>query len=133
MVELTAVDPADATRVAGLGETLTDVGQVRLEVRAPGADGDSAELWRDGVLVEAVTVAGGVASFERAVTGARERYRVELTGLGGRLTVTSHVYVEGDPALAEGGGGCCQGGGGAPAWPLGLGVLAALRRRRARR
>lgn len=133
MVVLTAVDAADPAHVAGLGETLTDVGQVRFDVRAPGADGDSAELWRDGVLVEAVTVAGGVASFERAVTGARERYRVELTGLGGRLTVTSHVYVEGDPALAEGGGGCCQGGGGAPAWPLGFGVLAALRRRRARR
>ncbi len=133
MVELTAVDAADATRAVGLGETLTDVGRVRLEVRAPEADGDSAELWKDGALVEAVTVAGGVASFTRPVTGARERYRVELTGLGGRLTVTSHVYVEGDPALADDGGGCCQGGRGGAAWPLGLGVLAALRRRRARR
>ena len=135
MVELVAVDAADASRRAELGDTLTDVGEVELQVSAPDGDGDSAELWRDGVLVDAKPVVGGRASFVRPVTGALERYRIELTGAAGRLTVTSHVYVQGDPRLAPGdAGGCCGAGRGGAPWPAlsasALVALALWRRRR---
>ncbi|MBK9034799.1 MAG: CehA/McbA family metallohydrolase [Myxococcales bacterium] len=133
MAELIAVDPVDAAHRAELGDTLRAVGQVRLEVTAPAAEGATAELWRDGALIEAAPIVGGHAAFTRAVTGARERYRVELSGATGRSTITSHVYVEGDPALADDGGCGCQGGGaGARGAPLLVAALALARRRRRR-
>ena len=131
MVELLAIDPDDAAHRAELGATLGDVAAVTLEARAAGADGDTVELWRDGVLVDSAPIAGGVARFERAVSGSRERYRVHLVGATGLLTVTSHVYVEGTPAAAA--DGCCDSGGGSPAGALALGLVAlgvARRRRR---
>ena len=131
LVQLEAVDPDDDAHRAELGATLTDVATVVLEARAVGAEGDTVELWHDGAIVDTAPIASGVVRFERAVTGVRERYRVQLVGTGGLLTVTSHVYVEGTPAAAE--DGCCSGGG-APspssALALGLVALGVARRRR---
>lgn len=129
MVILEAVDPADASHRAELGDTLREVGRVRLDVQVTGGDGAIAELWRDGAMAASMPVANGAASFTRAVTGARERYRVELVRDGVRLTVTSHVWVEGDPTLADDGCGC-SGGAGGVAPGVALALLAVRRRRR---
>lgn len=135
MVVLVARD-TQSSKEAELGGTLTEVGEVALEATIEGGDGAVAELWRDGVQVETRAITGAVTRFVRPVSGERERYRVEVTRDGNRLTVTSHVYVEGDPALAPG-GGCCDGGGGGggPASFAMSGIVAALlaRRRRASR
>ena len=135
MVELVARDPRGA-RAAELGDTLTEVGEVVLEATvSPGGDGMTAELWRDGELAATAVVTGGKATFTQPVSGARERYRVELTSNGQRVTVTSHLWVEGDPALAGAGdGGCCGTGGGDPAAGSALLLMVGygLRRRRPR-
>jgi hypothetical protein len=112
MVVLVAKD-TQSSRQAELGATLTEVGEVALEATIEGGDGAVAELWKDGVQVETRAIAGAVTRFVRPVSGELERYRVEVTRDGNRLTVTSHVYVDGDPALAP--GGCCDGGAGAGA------------------
>ncbi len=134
MVELVARDAAGA-RAVGLGETLREVGEAELEATVGGAAAAGAivELWRDGQLVASTPVPadGATVRFVRPVTGQRERYRVELTRDGLRLTVTSHVYVEGDPALAP--GGCCDGGGrgrGPGAAALAFVIAVAVTRRR---
>ncbi|MEZ4398723.1 MAG: CehA/McbA family metallohydrolase [Kofleriaceae bacterium] len=129
-VELTAIDPADATRRAGLGDTLAGSAAVRLEVNAPGGDGTTAELWRDGALVATSPIVAGAASFERDVTGQIERYRVELTDPEGRLVVTSHLYVHGTPSATDDGCGCAGGRGAGPGVALVLLGLAVRRRRR---
>jgi hypothetical protein len=110
MVVLVARD-TQSSRQAELGDTLADVGEVALEATIEGGDGAVAELWKDGVQVETRAIAGAVTRFVRPVSGELERYRVEVTRDGNRLTVTSHVYVDGDPSLAPG-GGCCDGGAG---------------------
>ncbi len=139
MVELIARD-ADGEAV-GLGDTVVDVGSARLEVHVTGGDGVTAELWRDGARIEtaAVTGADWTGQFAYPVSGELERYRVELVDGGGRITVTSHLYVDGDPALAppdgdDGGCGCAAGGPTAAAdgAMLALVGLALWRRRRAR-
>jgi hypothetical protein len=136
MVVLVARD-TQSSRQAELGDTLADVGEVALEATIEGGDGAVAELWKDGVQVETRAIAGAVTRFVRPVSGELERYRVEVTRDGNRLTVTSHVYVDGDPALAP--GGCCDGGAGAGArgaLPLSLLILVRVRawpKRRRRR
>ncbi len=140
MAELVALD-ADGAAVE-LGGTVTQVGSARLELHVTAGDGLTAEVWRDGVRVETAQVIGAdwTARFAYPVSGARERYRVELVDGGGRVTVTSHVYVEGDPSLAGGddGCGCATGRALDPAdgAMLALAVLALVvprrRRRRAR-
>jgi len=101
-----------AGRTAEIGDTLEQVGEVELVATVTGGDGAIAELWRDGVMIAAEPVAGGEARFFRAITGDLERYRIELTRDGQRLTVTSHVFVHGDPALAPDDGCGCRGGNG---------------------
>jgi hypothetical protein len=101
-----------AGRTAEIGDTLTEVGEVELIATVTGGDGAIAELWRDGVMVSSTPVAGGEARFRRVVSGERERYRLELTRDGQRLTVTSHVFVHGDPSLAPDDGCGCRGGNG---------------------
>lgn len=134
MVALVAKD-TQSSRQAELGATLVDVGEVALEATIEGGDGAVVELWKDGVQVETRPISGAVTRFVRPVSGDPERYRVEVTRDGNRLTVTSHVYVDGDPSLAP--GGCCDGGGGnGGAASLAMsGIVAAwlARRRRAPR
>ncbi len=132
MVDLVAGDVA-SDRQAILGETLTEVGAVELIATIDGGDGAIAELWKDGVQVATTPVAGTTTRFARPVTGEPERYRIELTRDGQRLTVTSHVYVQGDPSLAPA-EGCCDGGAGRGSAPASLAlagaIAAALARRR---
>ena len=98
---------------AELGDTLTGVGSVDVEVTVgAGGDGAVVELWKDGVQVATAPVAQPVTRFERPVSGTLERYRVELTRDGQRITVTSHAYVDGDPTLAPETGCGCRGGSG---------------------
>ncbi len=131
MVALVVEDAASERR-AELGETLADVGAVELVVTVDGGAGAIIELWKDGEQVATTPVTGAVTRLARPVSGQLERYRVELTQDGQRLTVTSHVYVAGDPSLAPD-GGCCDGGGGstAPPWfAFALAIAAAQARRR---
>jgi hypothetical protein len=129
MVELVAQD-TQSDRRAELGATLTEVGEVALVATITSGEGAVAELWKDGVQVETRAIEGEVTRFVRPVSGEPERYRVEVTRDGNRLTVTSHVYVDGDPALAPS-GGCCDGGGGrSGSFAISLAILGLLARRR---
>lgn len=144
MVELVAIDADAPARTAAIGDTLDGALAVELiaTVTGAGAEGANAELWHDGALVAATAVSGGVARFDRPVTGDVERYRVELYVNGAHATVTSHVFVHGAViACANSGGegecgpgGCCAtgGGGAGVAAVLGLGVLMVVARRRRR-
>lgn len=128
MVVLTMSD-ADGGE-AELGDTVTGVGEARLHAHVTDGDGTSLEIYRDGVKIDTVLVGGDDATIDRTypVSGELERYRAEIVGGVGRLTVTSHVYVDGDPALADD-GGCCSTGGDADLWPLVL-LLPLWRRRK---
>jgi hypothetical protein len=130
MAELTSGD-------ARIGDTVTGVGEARLTLHVTGGDGTLAQVWRDGALVEGFTVEGDdwTHTVVYPVTGERERYRIEIVQ-NRRVTVTSHLYVEGDPSLADGGGCCSAGGGGAAAWlvlVLGCGACRPARRKRPER
>ena len=129
MVILTLRDRSDATRVAGVGDTLRDVRELAIEVEAPGADGAIAELWRDGVRLVSAPIVGGAARFDADPRGGVERFRVELTRDAVRITVTSHAYVDGEPPAPDDGCGCSGGVGASPGVAL---ALLALRRRRPR-
>ena len=142
MVELTATDADVPALGGGVGDTVRVASQLVLTatVTGPMAEGANAELWRDGALVDSGVVHDGHVQFTRAVTGDRERYRVELYVAGARATVTSHVYVEGGAIACANGsdecgpGGCCDAGTPptrATALAIALGALALRRRRRA--
>ncbi len=129
MVILTA-DTSDGG-VANLGTDVTGVGYALLHAHVTGGDGTSLEIWRDGERIEQAPVDGDdvTLDFTYPVTGEVERYRAELVGGVGRLTVTSHLYVQGDPALGDD-GGCCDGGGAASSILTMLFVFPITRRRR---
>jgi hypothetical protein len=136
MVDLTAAT-ADGG-VARVGDTVTGVGRARLSAHVTGGDGATLEVWRDGVRVESAPVTGDDATldFDYPVSGELERYRIELGADGGRATVTSHLWIDGDPSLDGGGCGCRAGDrGGTVPFALALVVLASARwpRRKRRR
>jgi hypothetical protein len=108
MVDLTA-ETADGG-IARLGDTVTGVGRARLNAHVTGGDGATLEIWRDGERIDVVPIAGDDAALELdyPVTGAPERYRAEIVTGAGRTTVTSHVWIEGEPESA----GCCDAGAG---------------------
>ena len=110
MVDLTA-ETADGG-VARLGDTVTGVGVARLTAHVTSAVPVNLEIWRDGVRIDNLTVEGDdwIRVLEYPVSGARERYRAELVTGAGRTTVTSHLWIEGDPSLAPEPSGCCDAG-----------------------
>ncbi|MCB9561526.1 MAG: CehA/McbA family metallohydrolase [Kofleriaceae bacterium] len=138
MVELTARTADGGTAI--VGDTVTGIGLAHLDVHVTGGAGTTLELWRDGVRIGSEVVDGDDWTWgdDYPVTGDVERYRAELLGGAGRVVVTSHLYVEGDPTLAPGpdGCGCASGGGGGAAGDGAMLALAAAllpwRRRRRR-
>lgn len=134
MAWLTAEDAAGG--IARIGDTVTGVGRARLTVHVTGGAGTDVEIWRDGALVEVLPVDGDDWSraLDYPVSGDPERYRAEVVDGGGRLTVTSHLWIDGDPSLDEGGCGCrtAPGPGGFALAALVLGFLAQCPRRRRR-
>jgi hypothetical protein len=134
MIELTARTAGDGT--ARVGDTVTGVGRARLTAHVTGGAGKALQIWRDGARLETIPIEADdwTRVFDYPVSGAAERYRAEVVDGGGRRTVTSHLWIEGDPAR-DGGGCACHGGGGGgagalPAVALVLGCLG--RRRRSR-
>jgi hypothetical protein len=123
MVDLTAAT-ADGG-VARVGDTVTGVGRARLSAHVTGGAGSFLELWRDGVKLETVPVGGDDATldFDYPVTGAPERYRVEIIAGAGRATVTSHLWIDGDPALDDGGGCGCRASAPSSVAPIALAIL----------
>ena len=119
---------------ARVGDTVTGIGRAHVLARVTGGDGATLEIWRDGERVDFVPIDGDDVElrFDYPVTGARERYRAHVVSGSGPVTVTSHIYVEGDPSQAD--TGCCQTSGrdDASALLVVLGCGAWLRRRRKR-
>jgi hypothetical protein len=111
MVDLTA-ETADGG-VARLGDTVTGVGLARLTAHVTGGAGANLQIWRDGEEIDSVSIDGDdwTRTLEYPVSGEPERYRVEIETGAGRTTVTSHLWIDGDPSLAPDGGGCCDSGG----------------------
>jgi hypothetical protein len=119
---------------AGVGDTLRGSTRADVVAHVTGGDGAVLEIWRNGARVDFAPVEGDDATLTfsyPAITGEMDRYRAEVIVNGGRVTVTSHVWVEGAPSAED--GGCCQtsrGEGSALALVLGCGAW--LRRRRKR-
>jgi hypothetical protein len=111
MVDLTA-ETADGG-VARLGDTVTDVGRARLTAHVTGGAGANLQVWRDGEEIDSVAIDSDdwTRTLEYPVSGEPERYRIEIETGAGRTTVTSHLWIDGDPSLAPEGGGCCDSGG----------------------
>ncbi|MCA9678859.1 MAG: CehA/McbA family metallohydrolase [Myxococcales bacterium] len=131
MVELTARTADGGAAI--VGDTVTGVGVAHLDVHVTGGAGTTLELWRDGVRIGSEVVDGDDWTWgdDYPVTGDVERYRAELLGGAGRVVVTSHLYVAGDPTLAPepDGCGCASGGPGSLGWVLALLGLLSIRRR----
>jgi len=123
MVVLTATTSDGGS--AQLGDTVTGVGYARVHAHVTGGDGTSLEIWRDGERVDTTPIEGDDVTIDHTypVTGELERYRAHIVSGVGLLTVTSHLYVEGDPALGDAEGCCSTGHGPDPAM---LGALLLL-------
>jgi hypothetical protein len=137
MVELT-VQRDDGT-AAMLGDTVTGVSEIVVDVHVVGGDGMELQLWRDGVQADTVPVVGvdWHDQLRLAPKGGLERLRAELGISGARVVITSHIWIDGEAGADPGGCGC-RGGGGSGGWPVVLAVMLLLvqsssRRSRARR
>jgi len=113
---------------AEIGDDVDGLARVRLAVHVTAGDGTIAQVWRNGVKLEAqqpVAGADATLAFEDVPGAGNFRYRVELIdNANHRLVVTSHFYVH---AVAPSSGGCSAGAGAGLA-PL-LTLLFARRRR----
>ena len=100
--------------VADIGDTATGISSIELDAHVVGVvpdDGVLLAIVRDGMQVDQVLVEGGDfrTSFTYPVKGGPERIRAELLADGGRIVVTSHIYVDGTIES----GGCARSAGAA--------------------
>jgi len=130
-----ALDVTMRTRTGGtaqIGDDVDAVVRAQLTVHVTGGAGTFAQLWRDGVQLDQVAIAGDDVTTELADDPGpgNYRYRVELSaGANQRLIVTSHFYVQAVGAV----GGCGCGTTGSPgdaAWLAALALPWLGRRRR---
>ncbi len=121
---------------AEIGDEVDGVDAIDISSHVVGGDGDTVELFRNGVKVDQTKVSGDDATvtFSRTPTGDLESYRLELLDATvGQITViTSHIFVQG---VVPEGCGCHSlggaGGGAATSSALfGLALLAIRRKRR---
>ncbi|HEY1816858.1 MAG TPA: CehA/McbA family metallohydrolase [Kofleriaceae bacterium] len=115
---------------AEIGDEVDGVDNIQIASHVTGGDGDTVELFRNGVKVAQQKVSGNdtTVTFSRTPTGDMEAYRLELLdGTSVQVTViTSHIFVQGVVPS----GGCAAAGGAATSSALiGL-VLLAMRRRK---
>ena len=128
MVEATMLDKAG--HPADVGDDVDGIDEVALTVHVTHGDGDFAQVWRDGELMQQQAIAGADDTWVyREEPGAADhRYRVEMIDSGStRILITSHFYVHG---IAHSG---CDAGGGSAGGLVALGLLALVRRERASR
>lgn len=95
--------------LAEIGDDVDNIATASFPLTITGGNGSTAQLWRDGVLIDEVAVDSDsfTHTFRDAPGAADHRYRIEMINDGGkRIVVTSHFYVHG---IAGDGGGCgCQ-------------------------
>jgi len=130
---------------AELGDDVSGIDRVHLDLHVTGGAGTFAQLWRNGAMVEQVAITSGDANLpiDDAPGTGNFRYRIELINdANQRVVVTSHFYATVIDADGTRGGGCgCRAGGdvdhnlggdlgGASVLALALGWAARRRRRR---
>jgi hypothetical protein len=116
---------------AEIGDEVDGVDYIQISSHVTGGDGDTVQLFRNGVKVAQQKVSGNDATvtFSRTPTGDMEAYRLELLdGASVQVTViTSHIFIQGVVPS----GGCAAAGGAATSTALiGLALLAMRRRKR---
>jgi hypothetical protein len=115
---------------AEIGDEVDGVDTIAITAHVTSGDGDTVQLFRNGVMVDQQKVSGDDAmlKFSRTPSGDLERYRLELRDvtLGQITVITSHIYVKG--VVPEGCG--CRSSGSTSCTLLALGLLALRRRKR---
>jgi MYXO-CTERM domain-containing protein len=117
---------------AEIGDEVDGVDSIEISSHVTGGDGDTVQLFRNGVKVDQKKVSGDdtTVTFSRTPTGDLESYRLELLDatLVQVTVITSHIFVQG---VVPQGCGCHTGGGAATSSALfGLALLAIRRKRR---